>query len=158
LIGHLPRVRDQIICLGLPNRQENDRIQSWIGSVELLETCVRQIYRLSEVLRPPALLSTIAPFVPHQVSLPYLSSIPLKENTSSSPLPSQKNRPIQLSPRLMEIVRYLAQGKSNKEIATALGTSVRTVDHQREAIMLKLDLHSLTELIHYAVRNGLITL
>ena len=73
-------------------------------------------------------------------------------------LPDQENEATELSPRLIEIVRLLAQGKSNKEIATTLGTSVRTVDHQRETIMLKLDLHSLTELIYYAVRHKLVDL
>jgi DNA-binding CsgD family transcriptional regulator len=157
LIGHLPRVRDQIVCLGLPNREENDKIQSWLGSVEMLETCVRQVHRLSEMLRPTALLPTIVPYVPNQISLPYVSPTTPKANASSRPLPDE-NEPIHLSKRLVEIVRLLAQGKSNKEIANALGTSVRTVDHQRETIMLKLDLHSLTELIYYAARHGLITL
>jgi DNA-binding CsgD family transcriptional regulator len=158
LIGHLPRVRDQIVCLGLPNREENDKIQSWVGSVELLETCVRQVHRLSEMLRPPALLSTIVPYVPHQISpLPYVSPTTPKANTTSTPLPDE-NEPIHLSKRLTEIFLLLAQGKSNKEIANALGTKVRTVDHQRETIMLKLGIHSLSELIHYAVRHGLISL
>jgi DNA-binding CsgD family transcriptional regulator len=156
-MGHLPRVRDQIVCLGLPNREENDKVQSWLASIEVLETCVRQIHRLSEMLRPPAFLSTIVPYVPHQISLPYVSPMTPKANTSSRPLPDE-NEPIHLSKRLEEIVRLLAQGKSNKEIATVLGTSVRTVDHQRETIMLKLDLHSLTELIYYAASHGLANL
>jgi DNA-binding CsgD family transcriptional regulator len=157
LIGHLPRVRDQIICLGLPDRDENDKTQSWIGSIELLQTCVRELHRLSEMLRPPALLSTIVPYVPHQISLPYVSPMTPKANTSPRPLPKE-NEPINLSKRLMEIFQLLAQGKSNKEIASTFGTSVRTVDHQREAIMLKLDLHSLTELIYFAARHGLTNL
>lgn len=158
LIGHLPRVRDQIICLGLPNREENDKIQSWRGSIEMLDTCVRQIHRLSDMLRPPALLFSVVAFERHQISLPYFSPMTPNENTSSSPLPNQDKGGAQLSPRELETVRYLAQGKSNKEIATALGIRVRTVDHYREKIMLKLDLHSLAELIHFAVRHNLISL
>jgi len=149
LMGHLPRVRDQVICLGLPNREENDKIQSWRGSIEMLEAFVRQIHELSDLLRPPDLLTNIVPFEPSQLSLPDFAPVtPNREQDGA----------IHLPPRLMEIVRFLAQGKSNKEIAAALGTSVRTVDHQRETIMLKLDLHSLTELIHYAVRNKIITI
>jgi DNA-binding CsgD family transcriptional regulator len=159
LMGHLPGVRDQIVCLGLPNREENDKIQSWLGSIEILENCVRQIHRLSEMLRPPAALTKIVPFQPSQLSLPDFSPItPDKEHSqaTSSTLPSGGSAAIHLSPRLVQILQYLAEGKSTKEIANTLGTSARTVDHQRETIMLKLDIHSLTELVHYAVRNKLI--
>jgi DNA-binding NarL/FixJ family response regulator len=62
-----------------------------------------------------------------------------------------------ITPRESEIVRLLAQGKTNKEIATLLGITVRTVETHRSKIMLKLGLHSVVELIHYAVRNGIIT-
>ncbi len=57
--------------------------------------------------------------------------------------------------RETEIIRLLALGKTNKEIAARLGITVRTVETHRAKIMLKLGLHSLTELIHYALRNGL---
>ena len=61
------------------------------------------------------------------------------------------------TPRELEIIRLLAEGKSNKEIATALGIAVRTVETHRARIMLKLGLHSLAELIHYAIRQGIIS-
>jgi DNA-binding NarL/FixJ family response regulator len=64
-------------------------------------------------------------------------------------------RSTRTTPREMEIVRLLAQGKSNKEIAAQLGITVRTVETHRAKIMLKLDLHSLADLIHYAIRQGL---
>ena len=63
-----------------------------------------------------------------------------------------------LTGRELYVLELLAQGKSNKEIAAVLGTSVNTVNHQRETIMLKLDLHSLTELIHWAVRHKVISI
>ena len=59
------------------------------------------------------------------------------------------------TPREIEIIRMLAEGKTNKEIAALLGIAVRTVETHRSRIMLKLGLHSLAELIHYAMRNGL---
>ena len=61
------------------------------------------------------------------------------------------------TPRELEIIRLLADGKSNKEIAALLGITVRTVETHRAKIMLKLGLHSLTELIHYAMRHGIAT-
>jgi DNA-binding NarL/FixJ family response regulator len=57
------------------------------------------------------------------------------------------------TPRELEIIRLLAEGKSNKEISAQLGIATRTVETHRAKIMLKLDLHSLAELIHYALRH-----
>jgi DNA-binding NarL/FixJ family response regulator len=59
------------------------------------------------------------------------------------------------TPRETEIIGLLAEGKVNKEIAALLGISVRTVETHRSKIMLKLGLHSLAELIHYAMRHGM---
>jgi DNA-binding NarL/FixJ family response regulator len=61
------------------------------------------------------------------------------------------------TPREIEIIRLLAEGKTNKEIAALLGITVRTVETHRSKIMLKLGLHSLAELIHYAMRNEIIS-
>jgi len=61
------------------------------------------------------------------------------------------------TPREFEIIRLLAEGKLNKEIAALLGIAVRTVETHRAKIMLKLGLHSLAELIHYAMRNQIIS-
>ena len=61
-----------------------------------------------------------------------------------------------LTPREREILQLLAEGKSNKEIAVFLKISTRTAETHRTNIMHKLDLHSLTELVRYAVRNKVI--
>jgi DNA-binding NarL/FixJ family response regulator len=61
-----------------------------------------------------------------------------------------------LSAREREVIQLLAEGKSNKEVATLLNLSVKTVQAHRANIMRKLNLHSLGQLIHYAVRNGII--
>jgi DNA-binding NarL/FixJ family response regulator len=60
------------------------------------------------------------------------------------------------TPREIEIIRLLAEGKSNKEIAALLGIAVRTVETHRSNIMRKLGLHSLANLIHYAMRSGIV--
>ena len=62
-----------------------------------------------------------------------------------------------LTPREREILQLVAEGKSNKEIASALNLSVYTVETHRANIMEKLKLKSLPELILYAVRKGIIT-
>ena len=61
-----------------------------------------------------------------------------------------------LTPRQREIVQLLAEGKSNKEVAGVLGISVKTAETHRANIMLKLDFHSITELVRYALRNKII--
>lgn len=61
------------------------------------------------------------------------------------------------TPREVEIIRLLAEGKSNKEIAAELGITLRTVETHRGRIMMKMGLHSLTELIRYAIRDKIIT-
>ncbi len=60
------------------------------------------------------------------------------------------------TPREAEIIRLLAEGKGNKEIAEALGITVRTVETHRANIMRKLNLHSSTELVRYAIRNNMV--
>jgi len=62
------------------------------------------------------------------------------------------------TPREAEIIRLLAAGKTNKQIAAQLGIAVRTAETHRANIMLKLGLHSITELIHYALRRGMISI
>jgi DNA-binding NarL/FixJ family response regulator len=61
------------------------------------------------------------------------------------------------TPREVEVIRLLAEGNGNKEIAAALGITARTVETHRAKIMLRLGLHSLTEIIHYAIRNQIVS-
>jgi DNA-binding NarL/FixJ family response regulator len=62
-----------------------------------------------------------------------------------------------LTPREREILQLLAEGKSNWCVATILGISIKTVETHREHIMRKLRLDSVVGLVHYAVRNHLVT-
>ena len=61
-----------------------------------------------------------------------------------------------LTSREREIVQLLAEGKSSKEAASSLGISVKTVETHRANVMRKLELHSVSELVRYAVRNLII--
>ncbi len=62
-----------------------------------------------------------------------------------------------LTPREREILQLLAEGRTNKEVANLLNLSVYTVDAHRGNILQKLNLHSVPELILYAVRKGIIS-
>jgi DNA-binding NarL/FixJ family response regulator len=59
-----------------------------------------------------------------------------------------------LSPREMEILRFVTQGKSNKEIAQSLGISHQTVKNHMTAILKKLDVRDRTQAAVYALRRG----
>jgi DNA-binding NarL/FixJ family response regulator len=61
-----------------------------------------------------------------------------------------------LTARQREIVQLLAEGKSSKEVAVALGLSVKTAETHRANIMRKLDCHSVSEVVRYAIRNKII--
>lgn len=61
-----------------------------------------------------------------------------------------------LSARELETLQLLAEGKTNKDIASSLFLSVRTVETHRARLMMKLNLHSIGELVHYAIRNNII--
>ena len=61
-----------------------------------------------------------------------------------------------LSPRENEVLRLIAAGRSTKEIAVALGISVKTADSHRTRLMEKLDIHEVAGLTRYAIREGLV--
>src|SRR5258707_6161625 len=77
----------------------------------------------------------------------------LKPEDRTAPEPAARNR---LTPREREIVQMLAEGKSSKEVAAALGLSAKTAETHRSNIMRKLDLHSVSDLVLYAVRNNIV--
>lgn len=62
-----------------------------------------------------------------------------------------------LTPREREIIQLLAEGKTNKEVATLLNISVYTVETHRNRILQKLGLHNTAELVLYAVRKRIIS-
>jgi DNA-binding NarL/FixJ family response regulator len=61
-----------------------------------------------------------------------------------------------LSAREREIVQLVAEGKSSKEAAVALGISAKTAETHRSNIMRKLEIHSVSELVRWAVQNHMI--
>jgi two-component system response regulator NreC len=69
----------------------------------------------------------------------------------------QSSNPLDtLSSREREVLQLIAEGKTNKEVATKLNLSVYTVDSHRGKIMEKLNLHSAGELVRFAMKNGLV--
>jgi len=77
----------------------------------------------------------------------------LKGGTKAAAISLGRDR---LTPREREVVQLLAEGKSTKEVAVALGLSVKTAETHRSNIMRKLQLHSVSDLVLYAVRNNIV--
>jgi DNA-binding NarL/FixJ family response regulator len=88
---------------------------------------------------------------------PKVSEIVLEGFLNTGNKPRQGERVgARTTPRETEVTRLLAEGKSNKEIASILGIALRTVETHRAKIMLKLGLHSIAELVHYAIRRKIV--
>ncbi|PYU33424.1 MAG: DNA-binding response regulator [Acidobacteria bacterium] len=77
---------------------------------------------------------------------------PSKENADDS----NRRNGLRLTARQKQILQLLAEGKSSKEVAVALNISVKTAETHRANIMRRLDCHSVTELVRYAIRNHII--
>jgi DNA-binding NarL/FixJ family response regulator len=69
--------------------------------------------------------------------------------------PKRVEEKSRLTAREQEVVRLIAASKTNKEVASLLNISIRTVETHRSNIMEKLGIHSVSDLIVYAIRNGL---
>ena len=87
---------------------------------------------------------------------PYFSTRVSTPPSDNLPPADPSRTRLRLTPREREILQLLAEGKSNKEVASLLGISVNTAEAHRSNIMLKLNLHSLAELVHYAIRNNIV--
>jgi DNA-binding NarL/FixJ family response regulator len=73
-----------------------------------------------------------------------------------SKAPAEADDRPRLTAREREVVQLLAEGKSSKEVAAALGLSVKTAETHRSNVMRKLDLHSISALVLYAVQNNIV--
>lgn len=88
---------------------------------------------------------------------PQVSEIVFREFTKSEIATMRKCKPgAEPTAREVEIIRLLAKGEANKEIAARLGITVSTVETHRSKIFFKLGVHSVAQLIHYAISQGLI--
>jgi len=63
-----------------------------------------------------------------------------------------------LTPRQREILQLLAEGRSAKEVGAALGVSARTVEFHKYQMMERLDLHTSAELVHFAIKHGIVAI
>jgi len=103
------------------------------------------------------LVSAIRSLAEHK---PFFTSQTSEVLFSKFLLPGAKKQPDRVEPKLTarerQIVSLLAQSGSNKEIATTLGISIRTVETHRATLMHKLGVHSVAGVVRYAIRHHII--
>jgi two-component system response regulator NreC len=106
---------------------------------------------------PEELLTAIRVAASGEVYLyPSLAKLLVKDFISAEPKTDKSDTLNGLTERENEVLTHLAQGLSNTEIAQVLSISPKTVARHRENIMRKLNLHSRTELVRFAIRKGII--
>jgi DNA-binding NarL/FixJ family response regulator len=91
-------------------------------------------------------------FTPHATEL-MLTNLSASSGGLTNGTETLKDR---LTAREREIIRLISEGNSSKEVATTLGISVKTADTHRANIMRKLQVHTVSELVRYALRNQII--
>jgi DNA-binding NarL/FixJ family response regulator len=108
-----------------------------------LVQAIREVNRGSSFLHPPIAAKLIEDYV-------------RRVQGSGSGRPSDVADP--LTAREREVLKLIAEGHTNQDVADALGVSRKTVESHRANIMRKLALHDVTDLVKYAIRKGLVRL
>ncbi|MGH9842376.1 MAG: response regulator [Blastocatellia bacterium] len=84
---------------------------------------------------------------------PALSSYLIRRGARAAALAAEKPALAELTPAERRVLKLIAEGQTSREIATALGIGVRTVEHHRNNIATKLDLHGSHALVKFAVKH-----
>lgn len=145
-------------------RKEFPKMELLVFSMHDSEELVREVFAAGArgyVLKSDAALYLIEavkslsrhkPFFTPRISEAILNS--LVASAAGGHRETAASDPLTLRER--EILQLLAENKSNKEIGTRLRISVRTVETHRRSIMQKVKANSIVELVHYAIRNGIV--
>jgi len=106
---------------------------------------------------PEELITAIRAAANNEVYLyPSLAKLLVRDYLTTDQQQRAQDTLNELTPREREVLTHLAEGESNVEIGISLGISPKTVARHRENIMGKLNLHSRTDLVKYAIRKGII--
>lgn len=126
------------------NRETIETRDATRRALDLLNVCISEIVALSNASNPAVQQMTQEIFTANESTV---RSVDLPTSFRGC-----------LTNRELEVVRLIADGKSNKEIAVVLGISAKTVEHYRQNAMFKLNAHSLVDLLRFAARQKLIKL
>jgi len=131
-------------------------------SIELFDLSMALRCQISEMrivlaLRRTVPFSDLAPCPPTTLKVDALSPrLDPDLLVKPEPLFQADQPPESPSHREQQVMQLLVEGNSNKEVASILNLSIRTVETYRARLMVKLHLHSVADLVRYAVRNNLI--
>jgi len=151
----LPKVQpalEQVFATGhpLPNVQLSGELPTLPQPIRWLQFFFPLLGNCGHVIEVGAFVIESKMSPAYETSYKSASSI---ENTAC-----MKNCKVNLSGREQEVLQLLATGKSNKEVASILAISVKTVEYHRSRLMLKIHAPSLTHLVHYAIRYQFVPL
>ena len=141
-----PAVR--IVVLTMHNSEEHIRAALRAGADGYVLKDDTGSELLSAVRNVVAGKTYLSPSICHNVVSDYLDGGTSERKSSSWE---------QLTHREREVIKLVAEGARNRDIAVYLSLSEKTVEKHRSNLMKKLDLHSAAQLTAYAIRNGLIT-
>lgn len=141
----LPKTEIVILTLHLSDQLAYEIIDAGIRGYVLKSDCNHDLVNAVEAL------GMHRPFFTAKVSEMMMEG--LRGEKPREPRNEARGR---LTGRQREIVQLLAEGKTSKEVAVALNISVKTAETHRANIMRRLELHSVSELVRYAVKNQII--
>jgi PAS domain S-box-containing protein len=122
--------------------RSTNRERRLLHAMKLVEECTWELVDVLKSVRPSA--------------APNATKEPRREARPQGVVAGDEDSVTRLSPREQQILQLLASNRNNKEVAAALNLSVRTVEAYRRRIMEKLGAHSIGELVHMAIRHGLV--
>ena len=149
-------LRSDANALQLSGEIRGESNDAFSRSVGLLESCLSDTRGISQLLHDARSLSVAQSPRPSRAR--QVAGQHVQDFAAAHPIENEVDYPSLLSSREREVVTLLATGQTNKQIGTKLVISTRTVETHRAKIMLKLDMHSVSELVRYAVRTHLIQL
>jgi DNA-binding NarL/FixJ family response regulator len=142
----LPKVKVLILTMHQDKEYLAQAMAAGADGYLLKDEAVEGLFQAIETIRQNGFF--VSPFFKDDLVDEWLQMV--RGEKSSLPGPSS------LTTRERQILKLIAEGKSNKEIAALLFISVRTVDHHRASLMEKLNLKGTAELVKYALRKGFI--
>jgi DNA-binding NarL/FixJ family response regulator len=143
----LPKTEIVVLTLHLSDQLAYEIIEAGIRGYVLKSDCNRDLVNAVESL------GMHRPFFTARVSEMMMDGL---RGDKPHVRENQADARSRLTGRQREIVQLLAEGKTSKEVAVALNISVKTAETHRANIMRRLELHSVSELVRYAVKNQII--
>src|SRR5229473_3122946 len=156
--------------IGMPNLNGLDAAQQILGSSPKTKILFLTIYETEQVAKAVVQIGAKGVILKSDAARELVTAVEALQRNATFFSPKLKqtilgidSRGIQRSPekdvltrRDRKVVQLLAEGKSTKEVASVLDLSVKTAETHRSNIMSKLGLHSVSELVLYAVRNNIV--